>query len=173
LQIKGLLGDFEGIGQNISERNEYTKKDTEPANSWNIVGQESKQTSLGGIDSKDGTVAETYNDETVINNELEHQIEGMIEKNEGQWICKVCGKSSIKRCNAKSHAETHIEGVSHACHICSKTVSTRDNLRLHINKQHSDLFSCDICGKTGMNRGTYQLHKRRNHKPLSINSNTN
>ena len=32
-----------------------------------------------------------------INHEIDLQIEGIIEKNEGLWICKVCGKTATKR----------------------------------------------------------------------------
>ena len=70
------------------------------------------------------------------NNELDHQLEQMIEKNEGLWKCKVCGKKVLKKSNIKSHAETHIEGVAHICHICSKTVFTRNSLRKHIAQTH-------------------------------------
>jgi ribosomal protein L37AE/L43A len=102
------------------------------------------------------------------NNEILVQLEQMIEKNEGLWKCKVCGKTAANKTNLKHHAETHIEGVSHACHICSKTFPTRLYLRQHISGIHSELFSCDICGKSGMNRGAYRMHKMRNHKTLSV-----
>ena len=98
------------------------------------------------------------------NHELDLQIERMIERSEGIWRCTHCNKSATKKEHIKIHAETHIDGVSHTCHICSKSVSTRNNLRQHITKQHSELFSCDVCEKTGMNRGAYQMHKQRNHK---------
>ena len=55
------------------------------------------------------------------NVELDLQIQQMIAKNEGQ--CKVCGKTTKHKHNMKSHAETHLEGNSHTCHICSKTSS--------------------------------------------------
>ena len=80
----------------------------------------------------------------------------------------VCGKTATKRDHIWSHAETHIHGISHACHICSKTTSTRHSLRMHITNNHAELFFCDIYGRTGMNRGTYRNHKRYNHKALSI-----
>ena len=69
-----------------------------------------------------GTLANTDKNEHAMlkNHELDLQIDGMIEKNEGLWRCKVCGKTNKQKIDTKRHAEAHIEGVSHACHICRK-----------------------------------------------------
>ena len=73
-------------------------------------------------------------------------------------------KTATKKQHIQYHAETHIEGMSHACHICNKTFPNRQGLNKHINDIHSELLSCDICGKTGMNKLAYRNHKRNNHK---------
>ena len=101
-------------------------------------------------------------------NEPNLQLEQMIEKNEGLWKCKVCGKTAARKGSIQRHAERHIEGVSHVCHICNKTLSTRQNLRDHINGNHSELFSCEVCGKSGMPRKVYHNHKRYHPKVLSV-----
>merc|ERR1712098_977057 len=78
------------------------------------------------------------------NNELLLQVNEMIEKNEGVWRCKVCGKM-MKR---------------------DKTFPNRFGLGKHISGIHSELFSCNICGKSGMNKESLRHHKRRQHKSL-------
>ena len=83
----------------------------------------------------------------------------MIEKSDGVWKCKICGKTSPHRGNMKHHAETHIEGTSHACHICNKSYPTRNGLSSHISSIPSELLSCDLCGKSGMNKASYYMHK--------------
>ena len=98
-----------------------------------------------------------------INNELNLHINEMIEKNEGVWRCKVCGKTASLKRGIRRHAEAHILGISHACHICSKTFTNRPNLNWHIYRIHSELFSCEICGKIGMNREAFRSHKRTKH----------
>merc|ERR1712179_439905 len=55
------------------------------------------------------------------NNDLDLQILEMIEKSDGMWKCKVCGKTKVDKSHIREHAESHIEGMSHLCHIC-KTV---------------------------------------------------
>ena len=87
----------------------------------------------------------------------------MTEKNNGQWTCKECGKAATLKRDIIRHAETHIGGVSLVCHICSKTLSTRASLQVHISGNHSELFSCEVCGKSGMNRKALNNHKRRDH----------
>ena len=43
-------------------------------------------------------------------NDLDLEI---IEKSDGVWKCKVCGKVTPKKTNIQCHAESHIEGISH------------------------------------------------------------
>merc|ERR1712129_228455 len=179
LEIKGPLNDVEGIDKNEAEnpniRNlniEFNAIMTESEKCKNIDNQESIHVSLEdlaeSVDTQDDILVKT---EDIIpsfdtNKDIDFKIKGMIEKNEGQWRCKVCGKNASFNNKIRQHAETHIEGVSHVCHICRKTTLTRHNLRDHISSVHSELFSCDICGKTGMNRKAYRDHKRTNHKAI-------
>merc|ERR1712179_616246 len=65
------------------------------------------------------------------NSDLDLQIALLIEKSDGVWICKVCGKTAKNRGHITDHAETHIEGISHAYHICDKAFSSRPGLRYH------------------------------------------
>ena len=96
------------------------------------------------------------------------QIDQMIEKNDGQWQCKVCGKtaeSSQQKWNLKNHIETHLKGVSHVCSICSKTLATRNSLTVHIANVHSDIvYTCHLCNKSGMTKVAFNNHKQRMHK---------
>ena len=98
---------------------------------------------------------------------LKEEIKKLIEMNENIWNCKVCGKTTTRKQVIESHAETHIEGISHVCHICNKTFSTRPGRRQHVFDIHSELFSCDICAKTGMNRKLFKIHKQKCVKELT------
>ena len=110
--------------------------------------------------NSDVSLVQTEEDNLLLNTnlELDLQIEQMIEKSEGLWQCKVCGKIAKLKGNIKHHAESHIEGVSHICHICNKSSPTRNSLQMHITRCHSE-FNCDICGKTGMTKMTIKGHK--------------
>ena len=67
----------------------------------------------------------------------------------------------------REHAEIHIEGMSHMCHICNKSYPHRHGLRHHINNIHSEVSSCDLCGKSGMTKSAYNHHKQTKHETLS------
>ena len=124
-------------------------------------------------DYSDVTLVKTEEIIPVLNTnlELDIQIEESIEKIEGLWTCKVCGKTAKRKKDLKSHAERHIEGVSYPCHLCNSTLSTRKSLQQHITNIHSDLsFTCHICDKTGMNKATLRMHIVRNHKTTLVNS---
>ena len=181
MQIKGLFGDLEGIGENAAENQSSSQQTTERTEFEaktegyeNIIGPQEMLDSLEEIadsfETVNGTLVKTINSTPLkgSNSELDLQVDGLIEKKEGLWTCKVCGKRATRKEHAKSHVETHLMGVSYACHICSTTTSTRQNLRNHISRTHSELFSCNVCGMSGMNRGAYQTHKQNNHRSLSI-----
>jgi len=131
--------------------------------------EESLQNNLGveemekGInDIKDDTL-DTISDKVNSTNKLDVQIEQMIEKKEDGWECKECGKTKSRKGHIIQHAETHIGGMSHACHLCAKAFSTRPALRTHISGYHSRLYSCDTCGRSDMSRQSFYTHKRSNH----------
>ena len=178
LQIKGLLDKLEGIGENIVDnlniRNQNIEHISESENYEKIENQErivNSNTELEESPDKQDSAwvkADFIMPALNTNQEMSTQIKKMIEKIEGIWKCKVCGKTGTKKFNIQSHAETHIDNVSHTCQICSKTVSTRHNLQKHISYIHSELFSCDLCEMTRMNRMAYQNHKRRSHKAMSV-----
>ena len=167
LKIKGMsdVGELQGLGENYHMDSQYSKtedkdevhEDVENIGEFTHPVEEISDSREYATDNMNSVK------ESTVNIELINQIEAMIDKTENYWKCKLCGKTEISKWKAKRHAEIHIEGYSHACHICSKTMSTRYNLQVHISSIHSELFSCDLCGKLGMNKGAYRKHKLRNH----------
>ena len=99
----------------------------------------------------------------MVNTELNKIIENIIEKNDGLWKCKVCGKITRSKTKIGLHAETHFEGMSHICQICSKSYQNRASLKKHISDIHSKLSSCDVCEKSEMSRKSYRNHKQKCH----------
>jgi len=154
LQVKGLEGDLTGVDEN---KTEMPMNPQENEQKYDNYYAEKVFTGSSEVAKMNGGNLQTTNAE------LSLQINEMIEKKEGVWGCKICGKTATTNSGIHRHAEIHIEGMSHICHICSKTFPNRPCLRKHISDIHSELFSCDICGKTGMGRMAYRNHKRRKH----------
>ena len=141
LQVKGLQSN-----QNIEY--EFNKSNTEPK-SQDIETDDSKnqdqvnkETVIEFTDTFEKTEIVVFNkedDKVVLNTniELNLQIEEMIEKNEGIWKCKVCGKTSKYKNNVRRHVETHIKGLSYECHFCNKNAANKNSLNVHMSRYHN------------------------------------
>ena len=121
-------------------------------------------------DTHDGDLVKSIYEVAAVNPdvELDTQIEQMMLKKGSLWECKSCGKLTKLKNNWKNHIETHIDGVSHVCHICNKSSSTRISLAVHISAYHSSqLFDCNTCGTVGMTKMVFKGHKL-THRKQSI-----
>ena len=70
----------------------------------------------------------------VVNPEVEDQTKAadkLVEKVDGVWHCKQCGKTTRQSIDFKRHAETHIEGLSFECPICHQTFRSSAALKQH------------------------------------------
>ena len=71
------------------------------------------------------------------NTELDQQINSMMERLDGVWVCKTCGKRDRLNTNIKKHIEgVHIEGSSHCCVLCGKTLRSKNAVQSHIYRNH-------------------------------------
>jgi len=170
LQVKGLINhenenNHETIDESsIMEINSKSDNLQHGNNTESIL--DSLQELADTFDNKELSVVERQ--EVYEGNkttELDFQIELMLEKNEGIWKCKVCGKMTNKKANLRMHAETHIEGGVHTCHICDKVTTARHKLQTHIHNFHSGLsLTCNICSKSWESRKSFNKHNRVHHK---------
>ena len=71
------------------------------------------------------------------NLELDQKIDSMMERVEGTWTCKVCGKKNGLKPNMKKHIEgVHIDGYTHPCVYCAKNFRSRNSLQVHVSNNH-------------------------------------
>ena len=66
------------------------------------------------------------------NKELDEKINLIVQKLDGLWTCTSCGKTAKTKFNIRSHAEIHIEGVSHPCGRCGKSFRYINILKVHV-----------------------------------------
>jgi len=170
LRIKGLEGNLNGTEQNVSEKQMPSYEDRKYFEEEIAVenveifrpksGIVSSEKLTESFDTNEYTLDEVHEEDTANNTNIDLQIEQMMERVEGLWKCTVCGQTSSYKSHIKEHAERHLNGVSHGCHICRKIFSARDNLRVHISQTHSKVLSCNVCGKSGMNKRAYRDHRK-------------
>ena len=75
--------------------------------------------------------------------------ESIIKIGKGTYKCKVCGLMQKKAKHLPEHIESHhIYGVSYSCEECDKKYKTRDSLRGHKRKFHTQqMRDCPIKSK--------------------------
>ena len=61
----------------------------------------------------------------------------MSRKEDGNWLCNVCGFKSNRKSNCQSHVESkHIVSAGFHCNICGIICSNRKSLRNHQDRRH-------------------------------------
>ena len=57
------------------------------------------------------------------------------------YACKICGKAeTLLKSNMRNHIEAkHIEGITHTCNQCGKSIKTKNSLAAHVSRIHKML----------------------------------
>ena len=70
------------------------------------------------------------------NNEAKEAVDQLVIRNEDNFECRSCGRTTKKSSDIRRHVEIHIEGLSFECQICGNTFRSRMNLNNHKNRNH-------------------------------------
>ncbi|XP_055536249.1 transcription factor grauzone-like isoform X2 [Wyeomyia smithii] len=92
-----------------------------------------------------------------------------MHSDDSKHICDSCGQEFRTKLAMERHIKIHlginpIERIQ--CHICSKWVNGKPNLKLHIKTVHNEenqAVACDICQQVSPNLRALSSHKRRVH----------
>ena len=158
LQVKGIEGEVPGLRKNEAEIPILINSQK---SEQGYDDYKHEKVATGKVEYNEDSLGKI--DECNVQLRTNYDVTDMVEKSKGLWKCNICGKTATKKQHIQYHAETHIQGISNACHICSKMFKNRHSLTNHIYNIHTNVFSCDICGKTDMNKLAYLKHKRRMH----------
>ncbi|XP_055625545.1 transcription factor grauzone-like [Toxorhynchites rutilus septentrionalis] len=88
---------------------------------------------------------------------------------DSKHICDTCGQEFRTKLGMERHIKQHmginpIERIQ--CHICSKWVNGKPNLKIHVKTVHSEenqTVTCDVCNQIYPNIRALSSHKRRVH----------
>ena len=131
-QVEGLLQGEKEKNEPEPEQEQFDSKhfpennfmDTFPVETGRDIVKTQKDQKL--------IVVESTNFENL--EELDQKINNMFERIDGGGKtrrCIPCGKITRDTCNAREHAETHIDGLNFPCQYCEKTFRLRQSLRTH------------------------------------------
>ena len=148
LGLKGLTSsDHHSKGDQPMEMKTNIKKDKAKSSVFSPLLQDNKEPLA---DMFDGICSDSYKTTAVIPMEqtekytlsrtdsLNEKIYSLIEKRDGTWTCKVCGKTQTRNTPSETarHAEVHLEGVSHTCNKCGTVARSSHTLASHASKFH-------------------------------------
>ncbi|XP_014203985.1 zinc finger protein 26-like [Copidosoma floridanum] len=77
---------------------------------------------------------------------------------EASFICPICSKRISTKGNLKVHLETHRPKGKYGCDICGRIFKTQSNLFRH-KEYHSNVqFPCSVCGRVYPTNSTLRAH---------------
>ena len=65
------------------------------------------------------------------NSSLDETISTLMEAQDGQWACNLCGKQMKRKKDMMNHTEVHIGGITHPCSSCGKAFR-QEFLNIHV-----------------------------------------
>ena len=71
---------------------------------------------------------------------LETKVQELMDRINGVFTCKNCGRTTRDRTDLRKHVERHINGLCFSCPKCSKKYFRSSVLKSHINMEHVDLM---------------------------------
>jgi len=161
LKVKGLQTVDHNI-TNIESKPNFEEPEFTKQSLISLIKTESRRSKVFSNNELIPVEDDDKSDIAIKNLDLDEKLERMIEGSQGLWKCIVCNKTSNRKANIMNHAETHLQGEKHSCHICMQTYSTRVGVKTHINDVHSKLYSCMMCGRTDMNKNMLRKTHKQN-----------
>ena len=151
------------IRENVGEFCEVTlgKSDSLPTPPSEETNEEEPESKDDISVNQESRLEKTRNMKGKDDKELDEMINQFIERrlddksrcqtksgSRGQYVCKLCGKTSTLSRNLKNHIETHMEGLEFQCKMCEKKCKTRAMLYMHVTKYHRKVKEEDEASKT-------------------------
>ena len=77
-----------------------------------------------------------------------------------KYECKPCGKSYTARGTLVDHVKVKHLGQGIKCSECENSFAHQYSLKLHMKREHEQIFECPHCTFVTQNRKEYKRHRR-------------
>ena len=137
LEVKGLAGSDHPPEEKkqipLFQNNKHARKEISKTKKEEICSDDYK---IKAVDMVSIDQTEKYSASGTKN--ITEKIDSLIEKRNGIWTCKECGKTLARNTSFEiaKHAEIHLEGVSYTCNQCGFVARSRNNMTNHVFRKH-------------------------------------
>ena len=97
----------------------------------NVIKKEDEDTSLP---STPKNVTSASPNESGGTGEIDKRIREMIDRVDGVWTCKACGKTAKRKLHLEWHIESHFEDISFPCSHCDKSFRSKRSFGQHLKQ---------------------------------------
>lgn len=94
-----------------------------------------------------------------------------IIKRDGKYVCKICGliSKNVKIKSIRFHVmNKHLGKKTHRCPVCNYSCAFKGLLKRHIDTCHEEEQECKICKRILTSKRGLKLHIEKNHKELFV-----
>ena len=140
LKLEGLLGGDDQTKEDAHDDTSNNKEEhiNHDHESYVISVQSEKKRKPGPreqVQKVEGTISlnTSQSELSDLDEKLIEHVEKLTDKT---FRCKMCGNTAKNLAHIKNHIETHIEGLSFPCQICSKTFRSRNSMNSHKSQNH-------------------------------------
>ena len=139
LKLEGLLGGDDQTKEDAHDDTSNNKEEhiNHDHESYVISVQSEKKRKPGPREQVQKVEGISLNTSQSELSELDEKLIEHVEKlTDKTFRCKMCGNTAKNLAHIKNHIETHIEGLSFPCQICSKTFRSRNSMNSHKSQNH-------------------------------------
>ena len=136
LEIEGLLGNSKVSQENIKTCQETYENKIEPLREEGTQPTEKQivKMSDNSVNTRREYSRTPSSDVASLNTqEIKNKMKELYKKIDGVWKCMACDYNTANSSGTMlRHVETHMDGLSYTCNICSKEFRLRDTFYKHI-----------------------------------------
>ena len=149
LKLEGLTGDGEEQQEEEKDANyfqdeivvseNYLQEEMTVPENHSVQNKTIITPIIGNLRTKEKPKISIQSSDIHSMEELDQKIEESFSRDAtGNFVCHHCNKTDKRKDNMKEHVEIHFDNLSFPCNFCGKVSRSRNALRVHKSRNHSN-----------------------------------